>query len=67
MATPDAWIPSENSVFCKLNPRREQMLSTFRRAKKSGHRSMALEYTLVALLTASAALQVFVAVGVKAF
>jgi hypothetical protein len=42
------------------------MLSTFRRKKKSGHRSLAVEYTLVAVLTASAALQVLVAVGVKA-
>jgi hypothetical protein len=42
------------------------MPSIIRRLKKSGHRSMAVEYALIALLTASAAVQVLVAVGVKA-
>lgn len=42
------------------------MLLNFHRSKRRGHRSMAVEYTLIALLTASAALQVFFTVGVKA-
>jgi hypothetical protein len=42
------------------------MPSIIRRLRKSGHRSLAVEYTLIALLTASAAFQVVVAVGVKA-
>ena len=42
------------------------MLFINRRLKKSGHRGMAIEYTLIALLIASAAYQVLVAFGVKA-
>jgi hypothetical protein len=42
------------------------MPSIIRRLKKSGHRSMVVEYTLIALLAASAAFQVLVAVGIKA-
>jgi hypothetical protein len=38
----------------------------FRRLKKNGHRSMAIEYTLIALLMTFAALQAFFAVGLKA-
>jgi Flp pilus assembly pilin Flp len=38
----------------------------FRRLKKSGQRGRAIEYTLIALLIAFAALQAFFAVGVKA-
>jgi hypothetical protein len=42
------------------------MLLNFHRSKMSGHRSMAIEYMLIALLMASAALQVLFTVGVKA-
>jgi len=42
------------------------MLMIIRRLKKSGHRGMTIEYTLMALLIASAAFQVLVAAGVKA-
>ena len=42
------------------------MLLIIRRLKKTGHRGMAIEYTLIALLIASAAFQVLVAVGLKA-
>jgi hypothetical protein len=42
------------------------MLLIYRRSKKGGHRSMAIEYTLIALLTASAAFQAFFLVGAKA-
>jgi Flp pilus assembly pilin Flp len=38
----------------------------FRRLKKSGQRGKAIEYTLIALLIAFAALQAFFAVGLKA-
>jgi len=44
----------------------KQMLLNFHRSKRSGHRSMAIEYTLIALLTASAAFQVLFTAGVKA-
>lgn len=37
----------------------------FRRLKKNGHRSRAIEYTLIALLITFAALQAFFAVGLK--
>jgi Flp pilus assembly pilin Flp len=37
-----------------------------RRLKKSGQRGRAIEYTLIALLIAFAALQAFFTVGVKA-
>ena len=37
-----------------------------RRLIKNGHRSMAIEYTLIALLLTFAALQAFIAVGLKA-
>jgi hypothetical protein len=36
------------------------------RSKKSGHRSMTIEYTLIALLTASAAFEALFLIGVKA-
>jgi hypothetical protein len=42
------------------------MLLPFRRSNRSWQRGMAIEYTLIALLTASAAFQVLIAVGVKA-
>jgi len=42
------------------------MLLIIRRLKKSGHRGMTIEYTLIALLIASAAFQVLITVGVKA-
>ena len=42
------------------------MLLIIRRLKTSGHRGMTIEYTLIALLIAAAAFQVWVAVGVKA-
>jgi len=42
------------------------MLLITRRLKKNGHRGMTIEYTLIALLIASAAFQVLIAVGVKA-
>ena len=38
----------------------------FRRLKKGGQRGRAIEYSLIALLIAFAALQAFFAVGVKA-
>jgi hypothetical protein len=41
------------------------MLSIFRRLKESGQRGMGIEYSLIALLTASAALQVLIAFGAK--
>jgi hypothetical protein len=37
-----------------------------RRSKKNGRRSMAIEYTLIALLLTFAVLQAFFAVGLKA-
>jgi hypothetical protein len=42
------------------------MLLIYRRSKKSGHRSMAVEYTLIALLTASAAFEALFLIGAKA-
>jgi len=42
------------------------MLLLIQRLKKSGHRGMTIEYALIALLIASAAFQVLIAVGVKA-
>ena len=42
------------------------MLSIFRRLKWHGHRGMGIEYMLIALLSASVALQVFFVVGEKA-
>ena len=38
----------------------------FRRLKKTGQRGRAIEYTLIALLITFAALQAFLAVGLKA-
>jgi hypothetical protein len=42
------------------------MLLRFRRSNKSWQRGTAIEDTLIALLTASAAFQALIAVGVKA-
>jgi hypothetical protein len=41
------------------------MSLTYRRSKKSGQRGMAIEYALVAFLTASALFQVLFAFGLK--
>jgi hypothetical protein len=64
MEATDGWIPNlKIQAFCILNPRRWQML--FRRSKKNRH-SLAVEYTLIALLAASAAFQALVVLGAKA-
>jgi hypothetical protein len=41
------------------------MLLMFRRSKKSWQRGMTIEHTLIAVLTASAAFQFLIIVGVK--
>lgn len=41
------------------------MLSIFRRLIENGQRGMGIEYSLVALLTAVAALQILIAFGAK--
>ena len=42
------------------------MLLIYHRLKAGSHRGMTIEYTLIALLIASAAFQVWAAIGVKA-
>ena len=46
--------------------RKPQTFEFLRRLKKNGRRGMAIEYTLIALLLAFAALQAFFAMGLKA-
>jgi Flp pilus assembly pilin Flp len=46
--------------------RKPPTLAFLRRLKKNGQRGMAIEFTLIALLLAFAAIQAFFAVGLKA-
>jgi hypothetical protein len=45
--------------------RKPLTIEYFRRSKKNGHRSRAIEYTLIAFLITFAALQAFFAVGLR--
>jgi hypothetical protein len=49
-----------------LHTQPSEIADAVHRSKKSGHRSMAIEYTLIALLTASAAFEALFLIGAKA-
>jgi hypothetical protein len=64
-AVRDTW-PVIGSDSLNAISRKPLTFEYFRRLKKNGQRSRAIEYTLIALLITFAALQAFFAVGLKA-
>jgi hypothetical protein len=64
-AVRDKWTVTGSDSLNAIS-RKPLTFEYFPRLKKSGQRGKAIEYTLIALLVAFAALQAFFAVGLKA-
>jgi hypothetical protein len=64
-AVGDKWPVIGSDSLSNTISRKPLTFEYVRRLKKSGQRSRAIEYTLIALLIAFAALQAFFTVGIK--